>query len=93
MRFCIHEWLEERVCQKPDAIAVTFGQDSLTYQALNERANALAHYLRRLDVRPETLVGLCLERSLDMIVGLLAILKAGGAYVPIDPSYPKERIA
>jgi amino acid adenylation domain-containing protein/thioester reductase-like protein len=93
MRVCIHQWFEEQVCQTPHTTAVVFGTDSLSYQDLNQRANALAHYLRQLNVGPETLVGLCLERSLDMIVALLAILKAGGAYVPIDPSYPPERIA
>lgn len=93
MRVCTHEWFEEQVCQTPNASAVVFGTDSLSYQELNQRANSLAHYLRQLNVGPETLVGLCLERSLDMIVALLAILKAGGAYVPIDPYYPKERIA
>jgi amino acid adenylation domain-containing protein/thioester reductase-like protein len=93
MRVCIHEWFEEQVCQTPNATAVVFGADSLSYQELNQRANSLACYLRQLNVGPETLVGLCLERSVDMIVALLAILKAGGAYVPIDPSYPQERIA
>lgn len=93
MCVCIHEWFEQQVCQTPNATAVVFGTDSLSYQDLNQRANSLAHYLRQLNVGPDTLVGLCLERSLDMIVALLAVLKAGGAYVPIDPSYPQERIA
>jgi amino acid adenylation domain-containing protein/thioester reductase-like protein len=93
MQSYIHKCFEEQVRRTPGAIAVIFEQDHLTYQELNERANALAHYLRRLNVKPETLVGLCLERSFSMIVGLLGILKAGGAYVPIDPAYPKERIA
>jgi amino acid adenylation domain-containing protein/thioester reductase-like protein len=92
-RVSVHEWFEEQVFQTPNATAVIFGKESLSYQSLNQRANALAHYFRRLGVKPETLVGLCLDRSLDMIVGLLAVLKAGGAYVPIDPSYPQERIA
>jgi amino acid adenylation domain-containing protein/thioester reductase-like protein len=93
IRACVHEWFEEQVSQTPNATAVVFGQESLSYQALNQRANALAHHLRGLNVKADTLVGLCLERSLDMIVALLAILKAGGAYVPIDPSYPQDRIA
>jgi amino acid adenylation domain-containing protein/thioester reductase-like protein len=93
MRIFIHEWFEAQVCQTPTATAVVFGSNSLSYQDLNQRANSLARYLRRLNVGPETLVGLCLERSLDMIVALLAILKAGGAYVPIDPSYPPDRNA
>lgn len=93
MQVCIHEWFEKQVCQTPNETAVVFETDSLSYQELNQRANALARYLRQLNVGTETLVGLCLERSLDMIVALLAILKAGGAYVPIDLSYPPERIA
>ncbi|NJM75314.1 MAG: amino acid adenylation domain-containing protein [Acaryochloridaceae cyanobacterium RU_4_10] len=93
MRVCVHEWFEEQVCQTPNKTAVIYGTDSLSYQELNQRANSLACYLRQLKVGPETLVGLCVERSFDMIVALLAILKAGGAYVPIDPSYPQERIA
>ncbi|WP_146131565.1 amino acid adenylation domain-containing protein [Merismopedia glauca] len=91
--FCVHRWFEAQVVQTPNAIALIFGNQQFTYQQLNQRVNCLAHYLRRLGVQPETLVGLCLERSLDMMVGLLAILKAGGAYVPLDPSYPQERIA
>ena len=77
----------------PDAVAVVFEDDQLTYRELNRRANQLAHYLRSLDVGPEVLVGICVERSLEMVVGLLGILKAGGAYVPLDPTYPKERLA
>lgn len=93
MRVCVHEWFEEQVYHTPDAIAVEFGSERLSYQALNQRANALACYLKALNVGPETLVGVCLERSLDLIISLLGILKAGGAYLPIDPAYPKERIA
>ncbi|HEY9826129.1 MAG TPA: amino acid adenylation domain-containing protein [Stenomitos sp.] len=93
MRVCVHEWFEEQVCQTPDAIAVEFGSEQLTYRALNQKANALACYLRTLNVGPETLVGVCLERSLNLIISLLGILKAGGAYLPLDPAYPKERIA
>jgi amino acid adenylation domain-containing protein len=89
---CIHQLFEAQVEETPDAVAVVFESQKLTYQDLNARANQLAHYLQGLGVKPETLVGLCVERSLDMLVGLLGILKAGGAYVPLDPSYPKERL-
>ncbi|PHM06510.1 AMP-binding protein, partial [Nostoc sp. 'Peltigera malacea cyanobiont' DB3992] len=74
-------------------IALVFEKQQLTYQELNGRANQLAHYLRRLGVGTETLVGICVERSIEMVVGLLGILKAGGAYVPLDPTYPQERLA
>ena len=90
---CIHMLFEQQVDRTPDAVAVVFGSEKLTYQQLNERANQLAHYLRSLGVGPEVLVGICVERSIEMVVGLLSILKAGGAYVPLDPAYPKERIA
>jgi amino acid adenylation domain-containing protein/thioester reductase-like protein len=90
---CIHELVEVQVEQVPDAVAVVFKDEQLTYQELNARANQLAHYLRKLGVKPEVLIGICTERSLDMIVGLLGILKAGGAYIPLDPAYPKERLA
>jgi amino acid adenylation domain-containing protein len=90
---CIDELFEAQVEKSPDAIAVVFEDKQLTYQNLNQRANQLAHYLRKLGVGPETFVGLCVERSLEMIVGLLGVLKAGGAYVPLDPGYPKERLA
>ncbi|MBW4507955.1 MAG: amino acid adenylation domain-containing protein [Scytonematopsis contorta HA4267-MV1] len=89
---CIHQLFEQQVEKTPDAIAVVFEKEQLTYQQLNQRANHLAHYLKSLGVRPEVLVGICIERSLEMIVGLLGILKAGGAYVPLDPAYPKERL-
>lgn len=89
----IHQLFEAQVQRTPDAVAVLFEGEQITYQALNERANQLAHYLGRMGVGPETLVGLCLERSVEMIVGLLAILKAGAAYVPLDPAYPSERLA
>jgi amino acid adenylation domain-containing protein len=88
---CIHQLFEEQVERTPDAIAVVFEEQQLTYQELNARANQLAHYLQSLGVGPEVLVGICVERSLEMLVGLLGILKAGGAYVPIDPAYPQER--
>jgi non-ribosomal peptide synthetase component F len=79
--------------QTPDTIAVVFEDEQLTYGELNRRTNQLAHYLRTLGVGPEVLVGICLDRSLEMVVGLLGILKAGGAYVPLDTAYPKERLA
>jgi len=90
---CIHQLFEEQVRRSPDAIAVILEGEQLTYRELNQRANCLAHYLKTLGVEPEVLVGICVERSLDMVVGLLGILKAGGAYVPLDPAYPTERLA
>jgi amino acid adenylation domain-containing protein/non-ribosomal peptide synthase protein (TIGR01720 family) len=90
---CIQALFEAQVERSPDAVAVVFEDQQLTYQQLNQRANQLAHHLRKLGVGPEVLVGLCMERSLEMTIGLLGILKAGGAYVPLDPSYPKERSA
>jgi amino acid adenylation domain-containing protein len=89
----IHQLFEEQVERTPDAIAVVFEQQQLTYRELNNRANQLAHHLKRLGVESEILVGICLERSLEMVLGLLGILKAGGAYVPLDPAYPPERLA
>ncbi|WP_038261678.1 non-ribosomal peptide synthase/polyketide synthase, partial [Xenorhabdus cabanillasii] len=89
----IHQLLEAQAVQRPDAIAVTFEEQMLSYGELNCRANCLAHYLIELGVRPDDRVAICTERSLDMVVGLLAILKAGGAYVPLDPTYPAERLA
>ena len=88
---CIHQLFEEQVQKTPDAIAVVWNQP-LTYRELNARANRLAHHLQKLGVGPDVLVGLCVERSPEMIVGLLGILKAGGAYVPLDPTYPDERL-
>ncbi len=90
---CIHSIFETQVERTPDAVAVICGDAFLTYSELNGRANQVAHYLQAHGVRPEMLVGLCIERSLAMIVGLLGILKAGGAYVPLDPNYPRERLA
>jgi amino acid adenylation domain-containing protein len=89
----IHELFEAQVERTPDAVAVVYEGDELTYRELNRRANQLAHYLRKKGVKPESRVAICVERSLEMVVGLLGILKAGGAYVPSDPSYPKERLA
>ncbi|KAB8334018.1 AMP-binding protein, partial [Scytonema tolypothrichoides VB-61278] len=90
---CLHELFEEQVQKTPNAIAVVFEDERLTYSELNTKANQLAHYLLELGVGPEVLVGVCVERSVEMVVGLLGILKAGGAYVPIDPEYPQERLA
>ncbi|MFO0108887.1 MAG: non-ribosomal peptide synthetase, partial [bacterium] len=90
---CIHQLFEEQVERNPDAVAVVFEEQQLTYDELNCRANQLAHYLQSLGVGADVLVGICVERSLEMIVGLLAILKAGGAYVPLDPEYPQERLS
>jgi amino acid adenylation domain-containing protein len=84
---------EEQVRQTPNNVAVVFEEQKLTYQELNERANQLARFLQMLGVKPEILVGICVERSLDMMIGLLGILKAGGAYLPLDPNYPSERLA
>ena len=90
---CLHQLFEMQVEQTPNAIALTFKDMQLTYQELNQRANQIAHYLRRLNVGPEVSVGICVERSLEMIVSILGILKAGGAYVPLDPTYPQDRLA
>lgn len=90
---CLHEWFEAHVERAPDAVAAVFEGAHLTYDDLNRRANQLAHRLRESDVGPETLVGLCLERGLEMIVGVLGILKAGGAYVPLDPDHPAQRLS
>src|SRR5262249_34396338 len=90
---CIHDLFERQVERTPDAIAVVYGDEQLSYAQLNSRANQLAHHLQRLSVRPDVMVGVFLERSVDMVVALLAVLKAGGAYVPLDVTYPKERLA
>ncbi|WP_427161994.1 non-ribosomal peptide synthetase [Aliinostoc sp. HNIBRCY26] len=90
---CIHQLFEAQVAKTPEAIAVIFEDQQLTYQQLNQRANNLAHHLQSLGVKPEVLVGICVERSLEMVVGVLAILKAGGAYLPLDYTYPPERLA
>ena len=90
---CVHELFEEQAERTPDAVAVVFENQRLTYHELNQRANQLAHYLRKQGVGPEVLAALYLERSVEMVVSLLATLKAGGAYMPLDTSYPAERIA
>ncbi|MDQ0418594.1 amino acid adenylation domain-containing protein/non-ribosomal peptide synthase protein (TIGR01720 family) [Croceifilum oryzae] len=88
----IHELFEQQVKLHPDAVAVVYEKDQLTYRELDERANQLARYLQKQGMEPESLVGLCVERSLEMMVGVLGILKAGGAYVPLDPTYPEQRL-
>ena len=90
---CIQELFQEQAINTPDAVAVIFENEKISYGELNIRANRLAHRLRKMGVGPEALVGLFVERSVEMIVGLLGILKAGGAYVPLDPEYPKDRLA
>lgn len=92
-RDSLHEMFEAQVAQTPTAIAVVCEEKELTYDELNRRANKLAHYLRALGIGPDSLVGMFVDRSLEMIIGLLAILKAGGAYVPLDPAYPRDRLA
>ena len=89
---CVHGLFEAQTERTPDAIAVVFDGEHLTYRELNRRANQLAHHLKSLGVKPEIPVGICVDRSLEMVVGLLGILKAGGAYVPLDPAYPPERL-
>ena len=89
----MHELFEEQVERTPDAVAVEFDERQLTYRELNKRSNQVAHYLRNFEIGPEVLVGLCLDRSLELIVSLIGVLKAGGAYVPVDPAYPAARIA
>lgn len=90
---CIHELFEAQVEKTPNALAARFEDREITYQELNMRANQLARYLITLGVGPEVLVAICVERSLDMLVGLLGIMKAGGAYVPLDPAYPPDRLS
>jgi amino acid adenylation domain-containing protein len=90
---CIHHLFEQQVSRTPTAIAIAFESKQLTYQELNTRTNQLAHYLIRQGVQPDTLVGLQMERSIEMVIGLLAIHKAGGAYLPLDPDFPADRLA
>ncbi|HEX8273583.1 MAG TPA: non-ribosomal peptide synthase/polyketide synthase, partial [Longimicrobiaceae bacterium] len=90
---CIHELFEAQAARTPDAVAIEFGEETLTYRELSERANRLAHHLAGLGVGPEVRVGVCLERGTEMVVAVLAVLKAGGAYVPLDPAHPAQRLA
>src|SRR5439155_24351013 len=89
---CIHELFEEQVRRTPEATALVYEEQRLSYEELNQQANQLGHYLIRLGVKPDERVGICVERGVGMVVGLLGILKAGGAYVPLDPAYPCERL-
>ncbi len=89
---CLHQLFEAQAERSPDAVALSSGEETMTYRRLNERANQLAHYLRGRGVGPDTVVGLCVERSPEMVSGILGVLKAGGAYLPLDPSYPRERL-
>src|SRR5260370_19984325 len=90
---CLHQLFEDQVQRAPEAVAVAFADEQLTYRELNQRADGLAAELRALGVGPDVRVALCVQRVLEMMVGLLGILKAGGCYVPLDPAYPKERLA
>jgi len=90
---CVQEMIEAQVQQTPQAIAVVCGDQQLSYSRLNAQANQLAHYLRKLGAGPGQLVGICIERSLAMVVSLLATLKSGAAYVPLDPHYPVDRLS
>lgn len=89
----IHQYVEAQVLATPDAIALLFENTQLTYQELNQKANQVSHYLKQSGVKPDQVVGVCLERSCEMVIALLGILKAGGAYLPLDPSYPADRLA
>src|SRR5215469_14862396 len=90
---CVHELFEAQVARTPDRVAVRFGEETLGYRELNERANQLARHLRSVGVASGSLVGLCVNRGTRMLVGLLAILKAGGAYVPLEANNPRSRLA
>ncbi|HEY0547314.1 MAG TPA: condensation domain-containing protein, partial [Pyrinomonadaceae bacterium] len=90
---CLQQLFEARAERTPDAVALVFEDERVSYRELNERANQLAHQLQTSGVRPDVLVAVCLERSIEMVVALLGVLKAGGAYVPLDPAYPQERLA
>ncbi|PSM49201.1 non-ribosomal peptide synthetase [Chroococcidiopsis sp. CCALA 051] len=89
---CIHQLFQAQAARMPDATAVVFADEQLTYQELDRRANQLAQYLQQLGVTSESLVGICLDRSLEMVIGILGIWKAGGAYIPLDPNYPSDRL-
>ncbi|MBD0301097.1 MAG: AMP-binding protein, partial [Tolypothrix sp. T3-bin4] len=90
---CIHQLFEAQVARIPNAIAIEFAGQQLTYRELNQQANQVANYLQTLGVKPDVIVGICIERSLQIVIGLLGIMKAGGAYLPLDPAYPQERLA
>jgi amino acid adenylation domain-containing protein len=90
---CIHQLFESQAARTPNAVAAIYEKDALTYAQLNARANQLAHYLRKLGVGPDVLVGMYMDRSLDMVAAILGIVKAGGAYLPLDPAYPSDRLA
>ncbi|PYP82414.1 MAG: non-ribosomal peptide synthetase, partial [Blastocatellia bacterium AA13] len=90
---CVHELIEEQVAMIPDAVSVVYEGEHLSYGELNRRGNQLGHFLRKLGVEPEVKVGLCVERSIEMIVGILGVMKAGGAYVPLEVDHPRERLA
>ena len=91
-KFCVHELVEKQVKLTPNAVAVVFEQQNLTYEQLNQSANQFAHYLNKQGIRSEATIGICVESSLEMVIGLLGVLKAGCAYVPLDPRYPHERL-
>ncbi len=93
LNLCLHELFEAQVERTPDAVAMIFEDTHLTYRELNARANQVAHYLRRAGVGPDVLVGVYMERSLELVIALLSIIKAGGAYIPLDPTYPQERLS
>src|ERR1700704_2482618 len=90
---CFHQLFETQVERTPEAVAVVSGDKQFSYRELNARANQLARFLKRFGVGPDSLVGLCVERSPEMIVGILGILKAGAGYVPMDPTYPGDRLS
>ena len=89
---CVHELINDQARQTPDAVAIVFGSQQLTYRQLDRRTNQLAHHLQRLGVGPKHLVGICMDRSIEMVLGLIGVMKTGAAYVPLDPSYPSERL-
>jgi fengycin family lipopeptide synthetase B len=92
-QLCLHQLFEQQVEKTPNAVAVVLENQQLTYAELNTKANQIAHYLQQLGIKTEELVGICLPRSLEMVIGILGILKVGAAYVPLDPNYPAERLA
>ncbi|MGI9543935.1 MAG: amino acid adenylation domain-containing protein [Cyclobacteriaceae bacterium] len=89
---CIHQWFENQVGFHPDHIAILYKQQSITYKDLNIKANQLAHYLLQIGAKPDQIIGICVDRSIEMVAGLLAILKSGSAYLPLDPMFPKDRL-